>query len=138
MNIQDEILKIVNEENQCQCGLFLNIDKDEYFEKLSSKAELLVHLGTKEVLGFVYFYCNAPDKNSSYISLIATQKAARSQGIGSGLLDYVLAISRNRNFSYCSLEVSKSNISAQRFYKKKGFEIIEEREERFLMRLLIK
>lgn len=138
MNPQDEILKIVNEENECQRGLFLEVDKDQYFKKLSANAELLVHQGANGILGFVYFYCNDPEKKSSYISLIATQKSARSQGIGSALLDYVIAISRNRNFSHCRLEVRKSNISARRFYERKGFNIIEDRGERSLLQLSLK
>lgn len=128
---------IMMEENGRQKGLFLPNDPG-YLKKLEDNAELIVHQTNAGVLGFVFFYCNAQDKISSYITLIATDVNVRGMGIGRGLLEHVVSLSRIRGFSFCHLEVRKDNVRALDFYKGFGFVAIESREDSLLMRFSLK
>lgn len=134
MKIPDSVLSLINDEQQRQQGEFIPQDPG-YLEKLSQNAELLIHQDPSGILGFVFFYCNAPDKNVSYITLICTSILARGKGIGHDLLKHVLELSRNRGFSHCQLEVKKDNTRALNFYQKAGFVCIEDRNSKFLMSL---
>jgi len=135
MAIQKEILEIIEAEQYRQGGLFLPSDSDSYLAKISLHAELITHQEGESCLGFCFFYCNAEDKQASYITLIGTSRAARGKGVGYGLLQHVLAVTRQRGFSSCQLEVRKANHEAFLFYQKAGFSILEDRGEKYLMEI---
>lgn len=137
MAIPESVLTLIREEQKIQDGLFVP-DSQSYFDKLDRHAELLLHQDTTGVLGFVFFYCNAPDKKSSYITLIGTSRHARGKGIGYGLLQHVLVLSKQRGFESCQLEVRKRNLSAFDFYKKTGFGIEQDRGDKYLMKITLK
>lgn len=132
MKIPESVIDLVMKEQERQGGLFVP-DALAYLEKLDRYAELLIHQEKGQVLGYVFFYCNAVDKRSSYISLIGTSIQARSKGIGYGLLQYVLQVSRLRGFPCCQLEVRKANARAFDFYKQVGFTVEEDRGDKYLM-----
>lgn len=133
MNIPDSILSLIQIEQIKQGGRFIPQD-EKYLEKLDSHAELITHQVQRAVLGYVFFYCNDPNKRFSYITLIGTSQAARGRGVGFGLLQNVLTLSKIRGFHSCQLEVRKENAVALNFYQRAGFLPIEEREDRFLMK----
>lgn len=132
MPIPDSVLALIKAEQKKQGGLFIPNDP-AYLEKLSHHSEILVHQDNKGVLGYVFFYCNAIDKKASYITLIGTSERARGKGVGHGLLRHVLLVSRQRGFLCCQLEVRKDNARAFNFYKKIGFQIQEDRPDKYLM-----
>lgn len=132
MSIPAVILKLIQAEQTVQGGCFIP-DGSEYLEKLARHAELLIHQDDADVFGYVFFYCNAADKKNSYITLIGTSPQARGKGVGYGLLQYVLQTSRQRGFSCCQLEVRKANTDAFDFYQRFGFEIAEDRGDKYLM-----
>lgn len=132
MAIPDSILKLIQDEQKRQGGLFVP-DDPAYLEKLERHAELITHQGSLGVLGFVFFYCNAADKKSSYVTLIGTSIHARGKGVGYGLLQHVLHLSKHRRFACCQLEVRKNNVHAFEFYKQVGFTIEEDRGDKYLM-----
>lgn len=136
--IPEPVKLIVMGEQKRQNGLFIPNDPEPYFEKLAQSAELITHQKREEVLGFCFFYCNAEDKKSSYITLIGTSAAARGKGVGYGLLQHVLAVTRQRGFATCQLEVRKANQEALSFYQKAGFSILEDRGEKYLMEIAAK
>ncbi|MCE7648611.1 GNAT family N-acetyltransferase [Vibrio fluvialis] len=131
MSIPDDVLEIINAEQELQGGQFY--PDQEYLDKISQRAELVIHKVAGKTLGFVFFYCNSESKDFSYITLIATSDAARGQGVGYSLVNKILFLSKQRGFRACRLEVRKSNNSALDFYKRVGFEIIEDRRDSFLM-----
>lgn len=132
MKIPDEVLLLIREEQIRQNGLFIP-DTSQYLDKLSQKAELLVHYGVNEVLGYVFFYCNSADKNFSYITLLGTSLNARGKSVGAGLVDSVTSMAKLRGFAACRLEVAIINTVAYRFYVRMGFVPIEDRESKHLM-----
>lgn len=62
--------------------------------------------------------------NSELVKLlkIAVREDARQLGIGSLLMNQVIAEATDRNVRFIELEVAASNKKAQRFYEKHGFE----------------
>ena len=133
MPLPVQVLALIADEQTLQNGGFVPND-ESFLLKLEEKAELLTHTENGKCSGFVFFYCNDPHKISSYITLIMTAQFARKKGIGTSLAKYVLNITKARGFSCCHLEVKKDNISAFSLYKSLGFEIIEDRGEKLLMR----
>lgn len=132
MAIPESVLGLIRTEQEAQNGSFIP-DDPSYLLKLASCAELLIHQDGSLVLGYVFFYCNAPDKQASYITLIGTSAQARGRGVGYGLLRHVLLISKQRGFSCCQLEVRKINKRALDFYREAGFELTEDRGDKYLM-----
>lgn len=53
----------------------------------------------------------------------------RRMGIGTALLDYMMAFCRQHGFTEVFLEVRKSNLQAQRLYRRFGFEVVGERAD---------
>ena len=72
----------------------------------------------------------ADDTPSLAISLY---KDYRNQGIGTELLRQMLQLLRQDGYQQVSLSVQKANYAA-RMYQKAGFEVLEEKEEEYLMR----
>lgn len=132
MKIPDGVLQLINKEQERQAGVFVPLE-DTYLEKLSNHAELIVHQKNNEILGFVFFYCNDPNRIFSYITLIATSDSARGIGIGTALINYVLNLTKLRGFKFCHLEVRKNNEPALKLYEKIGFISVEDRGEKILM-----
>ncbi len=132
MTISEAIFALIQDEQIRQEGRFTPQDQ-EYLEKIDRHAELITHHEQGEIFGYVFFYCNDPAKQFSYITLIGTSQAARGKGIGFGLLQAVLAISRARGFRSCRLEVRKENNAALNFYQRAGFQSIEDRGDKLLM-----
>lgn len=132
MNLPKEIIDLIDGEQIRQNGNFVP-DGDKYLDKITEKAELLMHNSASNCLGFVFFYCNDPDKILSYITLIMVAESSRKMGIGAALVQYVLNQTAQRGFKICRLEVRKENAAAVNFYKKMGFHQIENRTHSFLM-----
>lgn len=132
MKIPEGVVALIEEEQAKQLGKFIPTGID-YLKKIGDRAELLVHQLNGQVLGFVFFYCNAQDKDISYITLIATAESSRGKGIATSLVRYVLNLARGRGFSRCALEVMKSNVAALSLYKKIGFYLQEDRGGKILM-----
>lgn len=135
MSIPDDVLEIINAEQELHDGQFY--PDQEYLDKISQRAELIIHRMAENTLGFVFFYCNSESKDFSYITLIATSNAARGKGIGYSLVNQVLFLSKQRGYRGCRLEVRKSNKPALAFYERMGFQIIEDRNDRFLMSMAV-
>jgi len=134
MSIPAAVVRLIRDEQERQNGRFIP-PGDEYLPKLERAAELVCHEVAGECLGFVFFYCNAPETGTSYITLLGVDPAARRRGVGTALVNYVLEVAGQRAFRWCRLEVDKDNSAAIRFYQRLGFEIVESRETRFLMQV---
>lgn len=132
MKIPEEILILIRNEQASQNGNFIP-DEKNFFKKLSDKAELVVHNSSIGCSGFVFFYCNDPLNFSSFITLLMVAPDARKNGIGAALVHYVLTLTKQKNFSCCRLEVKKENIAAVSLYQSMGFQLIEDRDGKYLM-----
>ncbi len=56
----------------------------------------------------------------------------RNKGVGSALMDYIVADARKRNFKYLDLAIWSKNSGAEKMYKKYKFKNTEKRMRRFL------
>lgn len=74
-----------------------------------------------DTMGFVAYYANDNLGKKSFISMIAVHSQYRKMHVGSALIDYCVSDSVDKGMKTLKLEVSKVNLSAQAFYKKKGF-----------------
>ena len=92
----------------------------ELSEKFSKFGRVLAAYDGETTAGFIAYYVNNETK-TAYISMIIIQKAHQGQGIGSVLLDAMLADSKNAAQQKVRLEVAKINEKAIGFYQKKGF-----------------
>ena len=63
---------------------------------------------------------------------ISLYKEYRNQGIGTELLERMIALLRNDGYSQVSLSVQKANYAVG-MYQKAGFEVMKETEEEYLM-----
>jgi ribosomal protein S18 acetylase RimI-like enzyme len=130
--MHEEIRKLVLEE-QATGMIFRDIDIDAYLAKLLSTAELFISLDKGQCQGFIAYYCNDEVSRIAYVSLILVAPAYRSSKTGYLLTHMVLEQARLRGFAACRLEVRKINLQAQAFYRKLGFEQVEERAEKYLL-----
>ena len=63
---------------------------------------------------------------------ISLYKAYRGQGIGTQLMEMILALLKEKGYERLSLAVQKANY-AVRMYEKVGFKTVEENDEEFIM-----
>lgn len=132
----DKLFEIAKEENDQQGGDFMRVPcVNSYLDKLKNNAEFVTHSIASEYAGFVAFYCNNIESSESFISLIITSPGFRGKKVGSTLIDSVLNITRSRGFDACALEVAKSNKGAIALYERKGFRIVENKDDSFIMRI---
>ena len=77
-------------------------------------------------------YGNIDDKTPSFA--ISLYKEYRGHGIGTRLMRDMLDKLRERGYEQASLAVQKANY-AVKMYKNVGFEIIDENDEEYIMRI---
>lgn len=83
--------------------------------------------------GIVAYYLNK-DKRQIYITYVFVYPEYRKQHVASQILDY-LSRTYDGDYKSMALEVLKTNMAAFDFYRKRNFEIIEDRPETYLMQL---
>ena len=75
-------------------------------------------------------YGHVDDDTPSFALSLLPQ--ARGQGIGTALMQAMLALLEQEGYAQASLAVQKDNY-ALRLYRKAGFEIVDENEEEYIM-----
>jgi ribosomal-protein-alanine N-acetyltransferase len=80
----------------------------------------LVALDREEVLGYAGL-CVYPD--SAWVQNIAVRRSAQGTGLGSRLLDALLAEAARRGAPQIALEVAADNPVARRLYERRGFAV---------------
>lgn len=93
-----------------------------------------VHI-SKYICGFCSFYANDVVSREAYLSMIIINHEYQGKGIGSFLLNNCISSCKNEGMASLLLEVNKNNRKAIIFYEKKGFIILSERCNTFLMHL---
>ena len=91
-------------------------------ELFNRGAGFLVAQVGRSVVGYVIFWIK---DGSGHIIAIAVDKRFRSMQIGSMLLDKAIELIIQNDIFTVKLEVRKSNISARKFYLKKGFKQVK-------------
>ena len=108
-----------------------SVDFADYSNKLSQFAHFLLAYDQDVLIGFIAYYLNE-EGSFAYVPFTAVRPEWWRKGVGhlmfSCLYDYI-----SGKYSCIKLEVLKTNISARGFYKKEGFDISEDRNEKLLM-----
>lgn len=84
----------------------------------NTHARYVVAVENGAVVGFAGLWMIVDE---GHITNIAVHPDSRRKGIGVLLMDKLMSISKNENLIGITLEVRKSNLSAQGLYKKFGF-----------------
>jgi ribosomal-protein-alanine N-acetyltransferase len=84
----------------------------------------LVALAGDDVLGYALGWCDPPEAE---LMNLAVDPARRGRGVGSALLERVLAACARRGARELFLEVRVSNAAARRLYARHGFETVGRR-----------
>lgn len=111
-----------------------SLDIEAYAKKLSDKAEFVVCMDKRDLLGFTAYYLNS-EARQIYITLICVDSGYQAQGIGGKMLAHIAerAKSQDADYNTVALEVNKQNGKAHLFYLKQGFVEQEDRGEKLLM-----
>lgn len=132
--LPDQIVSMILDEQSRQGGNFIQgVDVNSYLTKLGEKAEIVADFLGGRCRGFVAFYCNDMNSKKAFITLVLVDPRDRGLGLGQALVDFVFNVARHRGFEVCQLEVRKSNQAAYKLYLAKGFRLLEERGDIYLM-----
>lgn len=85
-----------------------------------------------KIQGFITYYINA-ESEVFYIPLIAVLPEYQHSGIGKQMMDSLKEKLDGEKINKIQLEVYKDNEKAYNFYTSNGFEIMEDRREKYLM-----
>lgn len=110
---------------------------EEYSKKLAINAQTFMILIDEYDIGILSMYCNDYKNKIAYISTFGIDETYNGKGFSKKLLDYGLNYVERIGFSIVRLEVNKRNERAISFYKKNLFCIIKNREDSYIMELLL-
>lgn len=107
----------------------------EYATKLFHNAYFIVAELDKAIIGVLVYYKNNVN-NELYIPYFVVDKMFQGRSIGRHMLE-MLTINDDKTYSSVALEVVKSNIKARSFYLSNGFVYVEDRVDKYLMKMLL-
>ncbi|EFB92588.1 GNAT family N-acetyltransferase [Prevotella bivia] len=107
-------------------------DLDMYLDKICSKAKRFEVWLDNILIGLMFAYLNE-ELSQIYIPFISVDRDYRKRGIARALLDQLKFF---KGYSFIRLEVIKNN-EALFFYRKYGFVIEENRNNKYLMKYSI-
>jgi len=111
--------------------LHVGIDFETYSTKLSNYAKFILAYKDSRCVGFIAYYLN-DSGGFVYITQIVVYKNNKRQGIGHIMIN-TLFNAYKESYITVKLEVLKSNIIAQNFYKREMFMISEDRGAKILL-----
>jgi len=98
-----------------------------YCEMVSGVRTVFIYKENGTFLGEIAYVTDTGDSDYTipgkrvYISRLIVKESERRRGIGSRLLDFVLAEVKRLGFSEAAIGVDKDNTAALALYRKKGF-----------------
>lgn len=81
------------------------------------------------MLGYAAMYANDLETKIAYITLVAVKPEYQGRHIGKSLLCACESLARQRGMRGIKLEVSKENDNAIAFYKRFGFQDMEQQNQ---------
>jgi ribosomal protein S18 acetylase RimI-like enzyme len=135
--MKNDLLDLISKYNNIENGLRINVPIEEYINKLLEFSTLITYQESHQIMGFIAYYKNDPEKKDSFLTMLLIDETSRNKKIGQKLLDFALSDVSNSNFKIMNLEVLKSNNRAIEFYKKNKFKIQSENGEFYKMSLCL-
>lgn len=99
------------------------VDIAAYAEKIGAKARRFEAWFNGELVGLVAAYCNAPDRQTAFVTSVSVLPHSQGRGIASLLMQRCVSEARALGFRRLELEVGFDNDSAIALYRKQGFVI---------------
>lgn len=106
--------------------LSTSVNIENYSDKIVTNATILSIFDCGKLAGFMAVYCNDPEKQVGYGTMLAIAKSHRSYGIGTQLIKMTVEHLKKRGFRKFCLEIYKSNPRVITLYKRLGFAIERE------------
>ena len=129
-----QLLEFLNQMKEDNNDFIKNdISLSQYVEKLMNHAIIYVLIKHTAIIGMVAFYANDTSKKTAFISSIGVRKQFTGQALGLKLLLKACKVSKEKMMTTIGLDVRKENAIAIAFYKKNGFNIINESKELYRM-----
>lgn len=114
---------------------YVNIE--EYATKIKNNSNTFEAWNDKNLIGLIAVYMNRENK-IAYITSVSVFKEYLKKGIASTLLSRCIQFYKKLNFFRIDLEVFAINKYAVGFYRKKGFKIMQNESNTYIMSLNIK
>lgn len=124
-----EYLKAVNEIFTPPISQY--IDLCDYSEKIVANAYVIWAVQKQITVGMCAFYANCPP--NAFLTSLSVVPAFQGHGIAKKLLHHLKLWCRENDYPYLSLEVYKTNAIATMLYKQSGFQVAQDRNEKWLM-----
>lgn len=121
--MKEQMIHLIKENNSIENGILTIENIPQYVEKILENADIIPFFSGQELLGFIAFYNNHPDKEVAFLSLILLSKEARGKGIGKILLQASIHFLIKNGTKNYQLEVLQTNQKAKNLYLSLGFTI---------------
>lgn len=129
--MKEHLMKMFDEND---ADKFVEIkDLGIYVDKILEFASLILFHEQNQLVGLLAYYSNNTTEGTGYITMLIVDKAFRNRNIAGRLLKLSIEDLRQKDFKTICLEVAKNNLKAISFYSKRGFKMIEDRDNRWLM-----
>jgi len=130
MSISNLIQDLLNEiSDEFIPPLKETVDIEAYSTKMVNNANILSIIDCGRLAGFMAVYCNDPNKETGYGTMLAISNSHRNYGIGPQLIKMTVDYLKKRGFKKFSLEIYKTNPRVILLYKRLGFYIEKETEK---------
>ena len=114
-----DIPQIAEIEKQCFSDPWTERQIKEFSDSEGSFGWVCREENTENVLGYI---TTSIILDEMYIANIAVHENYRRCGVGSSIMNALIAEAKSKDISFITLEVRQSNISAIEFYTKNGFQ----------------
>ena len=107
------------------------VDLNHYSEKIAANAYVIWAVQKQMTIGMCAFYANCPP--NAFLTSLSVVPAFQGHGIAKKLLHHLKLWCSKNAYPYLSLEVYKANAVATMLYNQSGFQIVQDRNEKWLM-----
>lgn len=131
--MKEEMILLLDKINNEMKGALVSCEIGEYVEKLLAKAIVVGYFKYNKLVAFIAYYANDALSYNGFLSMLCVDSSLRKEGIATILVEGAQKHLIKKGYSVLSLEVLKSNISAISLYEKLGFNIVDDRGNKFFM-----
>lgn len=130
---EEQLFRLIERSNSKEHGISIAVPLTEYVEKICQKSTIIPYFVNGNLKGMISYYNNDPNGVCAFLTLILIAEDYQGKGLGNILLQMSINDVINKGFANYGLEVLKSNLNAVKFYEDFGFQIEEDRGEKWLM-----
>jgi ribosomal protein S18 acetylase RimI-like enzyme len=111
------------------------VDVLAYAQKIAAHAQQFWLYQSERAVGFAACYFNDPANITGFITSISVISDAQGTGAGTLLLNEVIRYAQEKRTAQIRLEVFEENEHAIVFYKRKGFQVVGNVDQKLIMNL---